>query len=111
MVGVSSAVNLLRGQYWPLIKSRQTIMLTTTGLGLIVAVLVRAWRKRMEEPAIFRLARWLGAVLLLEALFQVIILVFGLLVPLLIVYTVVAALLWALLVALMVRTGLHATLT
>ena len=89
-----------------LIGNLLRLVLSAAGFVIILIVLVSAWRDRKEHPSIFNIARWLGATLVLEIIFQVCILVFGLLQPLLIIYTVVAAALWALLVALMVRTGL-----
>jgi heme A synthase len=77
------------------------------GIGLVIAVLVLAWRNKQEHPTIFQLARWLGLAALIEAFFQMLLLGFGHQVPLLIVYTVTAAVFWALLVALVVRVGLE----
>ena len=77
------------------------------GFGLVIAVLVLAWRNKQEHPAIFQLARWLGFAALIEALIQMLLLGFGHQVLLLIVYTVTAAVFWVLLVALVVRVGLE----
>ncbi len=78
------------------------------GIGLIVATLVQVWRSRQEHPAIFGIARWVLAAFLLEALLQVLLLIFGFKIPLLVPYTVTAALLWGLLVALGISIGLEA---
>ncbi|HEX9090229.1 MAG TPA: COX15/CtaA family protein [Anaerolineales bacterium] len=94
-----------------LIGSLLRLVLFAVGFVIILIVLGSTWRDRKEHPSIFNIARWLGLALVLEVIFQVLVLVFGLLQPLLIVYTVVAAALWALLVALMVRTGLTSPLT
>jgi cytochrome c oxidase assembly protein subunit 15 len=81
-------------------------ILSLAGIALVVAVLLLAWRKKQDQPVIFHLGRWVGITALIEALFQLLLLVFGHQVSLLIVYTVTAAVFWALLVALMVRAGL-----
>jgi cytochrome c oxidase assembly protein subunit 15 len=78
------------------------------GIGLIVATLVQVWRSRQERPAMFGIARWVLAAFLLEALLQVLLLIFGFKIPLLVPYTVTAALLWGLLVALGISIGLEA---
>jgi len=64
------------------------------GIWLIVATLVQVWRSRQERPAIFGIARWVLAAFLLEALLQVLLLIFGFKIPLLVPYTVTAALRW-----------------
>ena len=79
------------------------------GIGLIIATLVQAWRNRQEHPAIFNMARWVLAAFLLEALLQVLLLIFGFKIPLLVPYTVTAALFWGLLVALGTSMGLEAS--
>ncbi len=76
------------------------LVISAVGLGLIVLLLVRAWRQRQEQPGVFRLARWALAAVLLEAVLQVLLLAFGLKVGLLVPYTITMALLWGLLVAL-----------
>ena len=81
-------------------------ILSLAGIVLLIAVLLLAWRNRLERLALFKQAAWLGVVALLEALVQVLLLVFGHQVSLLIVYTVTAAVFWALLVTLLVRAGL-----
>lgn len=83
------------------------LIFSIAGIGMVIAVLVQAWRTMGDKPAIYQMARWVGAAFLFEALIQVLLLVFGLPVSLLIVYTVTAAMFWALLVALLVRTGLE----
>jgi cytochrome c oxidase assembly protein subunit 15 len=77
------------------------------GIGLIIATLVQVWRSRQERPAIFNMARWVLAAFLLEALLQVLLLIFGFKIPLLLPYTVTAALFWGLLVALGTTIGLE----
>lgn len=77
------------------------------GIGLVITVLVLAWRNRQVQPTLYRLARWLGFAVLIESLVQVLLLWIGHQLPLLIVYTVTAAVFWALLVALMVCASLE----
>ncbi len=77
------------------------------GILLIIATLVQTWRNRQKQPSVFRIARWVLAAFLLEALLQVLLLIFGFKIPLLVPYTVSAALFWGLLVALGVRLGLE----
>ena len=89
-----------------LIGSLLRLVLSVAGFVIILIVLVSAWHDRKEHPSIFSIARWLSLTLVLEVIFQVLVLVLGLQQPLLIIYTVAAAALWALLVSLMVRTGL-----
>jgi len=81
--------------------------LSLVGIVLVVAVLLQAWRKKVDQPAVFQLARWLGMITLLEALVQVFLLVFGYQVSLMIIYSVTAAVFWALLVAVLVRASLY----
>ncbi len=75
---------------------------------MIIGLLWQAWRQRAERPGVYRIARWVGFILLLEAILQVMVLVLGLLTPLLIIYTIFAALAWALMVALLIQTALQA---
>ena len=81
-------------------------ILSIAGIGLVMVVLVQAWRFRKDRPDVFRFARWVGIAFLLESLTQLLLLVFGMLIYPLVVYTVTAAVFWALLVALLVRTGM-----
>jgi cytochrome c oxidase assembly protein subunit 15 len=83
------------------------ILLSMIGIGLVIGVLVQAWRGRGERPDSFRYARWLGIAFLFEALTQLLLLVFGDVIYLLVVYTITAAVFWGLLVALCVRTGME----
>ena len=76
------------------------------GILLIIATLVQVWRGRQERPNLYQIARWVLAAFLLEALLQVLLLIFGFKIPLLVPYTVTAALFWGLLVALGVSVGL-----
>jgi heme a synthase len=86
-----------------------SLRLIFSGIGilLIATLLVMIWRSRRERPAVFRRARWVLAAFLLEALVQVLLLIFGFMVPLLVVYTVTAAAFWGLLVALGVGISLE----
>jgi heme a synthase len=77
------------------------------GIVLIIVTLVQIWHSRQEHPAVFGMARWVLAAFLLEALLQVLLLIFGFKIPLLVPYTVTAALLWGLLVALGTSIGLE----
>ena len=166
MKSLASSTKLLREQYWPLIKSRQSVrmafgsplarlifatvgviyivlvsgvlvagkgsisaclgwpvyspelirldahaagnilrlVLSIAGIGLVGAVLWQAWRKRNENPAVYKSAGWVLAAFLLETLVQVLLLVFGFKVALLVPYTLIAAGFWGALVALGVRT-------
>ncbi len=83
------------------------LSLSLVGVGMLVLVLVQAWRKKGEQPGVFRTARWVGLAVILETLAQTLLQVFGLQTALLVVYTVVAAALWALQVALLIRAGLQ----
>jgi cytochrome c oxidase assembly protein subunit 15 len=84
---------------------RQVVSLI--GIGLILFVLIFAWRNRQSHPAIFPLVNWVGLAFLSEMLLQILILIFGHLVGLLVAYTVIMAALWGLLVAFTVRLGLE----
>ncbi len=86
-------------------------ILSLAAIVLLIAVLLVAWRNRLERLTLFKHAAWLGAVVLLEALVQVLLLIFGHPVSLLIVYTVTAAVFWALLVTLLIRAGLDESLS
>jgi cytochrome c oxidase assembly protein subunit 15 len=81
-------------------------IISLAGIALLIAVLLLAWRNRLERPALFKQAAWIGVVALLEALVQVLLLFFGHQVSILIAYTVIAAVFWALLVMLLIRVGL-----
>ncbi len=82
------------------------IAFSIAGIFLVITVLANIWRWKVERPEIYRLARWLGLALLIEASVQILLLIFALPVSLLLIYTVTAAAFWALLVALLVRIGL-----
>jgi heme A synthase len=82
------------------------LVVSGAGIVMMLAVLVQARHARAGQPELFGIARWLGVAVALEALTQVLLLVFGSPTPLLVVYTVTMAALWGLLVALAVRTGL-----
>ena len=77
------------------------------GILLLIAVMLQAWRSRLQRPAVFRAAVWVGAAFLLEALVQVLILVWGFQPPLLMIYTVDMAACWGLLLVLGVKTGIE----
>jgi hypothetical protein len=81
-------------------------IISLAGIALLIAMLLLAWRNRLERPALFKQAAWIGVVALLEALVQVLLLFFGHQVSILIAYTVIAAVFWALLVMLLIRVGL-----
>jgi cytochrome c oxidase assembly protein subunit 15 len=76
------------------------------GIVLLISVIVLAWRKKAERPMLFKYAVWLGLVALLEAVVQVLLLIFSHPVSLLVIYTITAAVFWALLVTLLVHSGL-----
>jgi len=84
------------------------LLASLAGIGLLIALLVQALRAGRQRPAIRRSARLLLAVVLLEAVLQILLLVFGFETGLLIAYTVTMAILWGLLVALTVGAGLGA---
>ena len=83
------------------------LALSGIGILLMIVTFVQAWRRRREQPAVFRSARWVLAAFLLEALVQVLLLIFGFKISLLVIYTVSAALFWGLLVALGASVGLE----
>jgi heme A synthase len=83
------------------------LSVSVIGILLISATLVQVWRSRQERPELTRIAGWMLAAFLLEALLQVMLLIFGFKIPLLVPYTVTAALFWGLLVALGARAGLE----
>jgi cytochrome c oxidase assembly protein subunit 15 len=76
------------------------LIFSIIGIVLIITMLVQVWRSRRERPAIFRAARWVLATFLLEALLQVLLLIFGFKISLLVPYTITAAIFWGTLVAL-----------
>ena len=76
------------------------------GIFLILNLFIRIWKKRQALPELFRTARWVMAAFLVEALLQVLLLIFGFKMALLIPYTVTAAVFWGLLVVLVVKAGL-----
>ena len=76
---------------------------------MIAWMLVQTWRGP-RRPAVVRLAAWLLVTCLLEALLQVLMLLFGFKVVLLVPYTLTAAAFWGLLVALLAQADLDASL-
>jgi cytochrome c oxidase assembly protein subunit 15 len=76
------------------------LALSILGLGLLLALLWQAWRTKNEHVQAFKYAGWLLAAFLMEALLQILLLIFGFKVALLVPYTLSAALLWGALVAL-----------
>jgi heme a synthase len=76
------------------------LFLSAIGIGLIITVLVQAWRSRQTSPAIFRMACWVGAVFLFLVLLQVLMLVVGIKTSLMIPHTVGTAVFWGLLLVL-----------
>lgn len=89
-----------------LLKTSRMI-LSLVGIGLIFALLYRSWRARQTQPTAYRIARWVGILLVIEALFQVLLLIFAFPVYLLIGYTITMAAFWAMLVSLLVQLGLQ----
>jgi heme a synthase len=81
------------------------LALSVVGAGMIVGVVVQAWRSRVERPEVYRFARRVGIAFLVEALVQVLTLAFRAPTILLVAYTITAAAFWGLLVALLVRSG------
>ncbi len=80
--------------------------LSFIGIVLIMALLVQSWRARKTRRSAYILARWVGALFLLEALLQVFLLVIDLPDTLLIPYTITMAGFWAMLVALLIVIGI-----
>lgn len=76
------------------------LLLSIAGIGLIITVLVQAWRSRQNSPAIFHTACWVGAVFLFLVFLQVLMLVVGIKTPLMIAYTIGTAAFWGLLLRL-----------
>jgi heme a synthase len=83
------------------------LIVSAIGIALLVTMFVQVWRDRRQRPDIFRIGCWVLAAVVLEALVQALLLVFGFKVSLLVVYTVSAALFWGLLVALGVCIGME----
>jgi cytochrome c oxidase assembly protein subunit 15 len=76
------------------------LLLSVVGIGLILTVLVQAWRSRRESPVIFHTACWLGAIFLFMTLLQGLMLVVGIQTALMIAYTAGTAAFWGLLLLL-----------
>jgi hypothetical protein len=68
--------------------------------------MLQALRTKMHSPRVYRLAQWAGLIFLIEALIQVLLVVFDLPLFLLIGYTVLTAALWGVWIALCIRIGL-----
>lgn len=85
------------------------LVLSVIGIFMIASMLVQTWRRRMKRPEVFRTARWVMGFFLLEAILQILLLIFGFKVAILIPYTVTGAFFWGALVALAVRVGLEKT--
>jgi heme A synthase len=76
------------------------LLFSVVGIGLIITVLVQAWRSRRNSPAIFHTACWVGAAFLFEVLVQWLMLVVGIKTSLMVAYTVGTAAFWGLLLVL-----------
>ena len=83
------------------------LIISVGAVGLILAVLVQAWRGRVARPRVYGMARWVLAAFLLEALLQAALLVFGFKLGLLIPYTITMAFLWGTLAALTAEAALE----
>jgi cytochrome c oxidase assembly protein subunit 15 len=83
---------------------RRLLALLTTGL--LVAVVVQAWRTQRRHPALVRVATVLGALFLAETLVGALLAPTGDPAALLVLYVALAAALWALSVVLAVAAGL-----
>ena len=83
------------------------LALSVVGISMILALLAQAWFQREQRPATYRAGRWTAAAFLVEAVVQMLILVFGPTVYLLVPYTVTASVFWALLVATVISAGLE----
>jgi cytochrome c oxidase assembly protein subunit 15 len=86
-------------------------ILSIAGIGMVIGVLVQAWRHRKDRPDVYRFARWMGIAFLFEALIQLLLITFRLPIYLLVVYTITAAVFWALMLALLARTGMEEKFT
>jgi cytochrome c oxidase assembly protein subunit 15 len=80
---------------------------SVVGVGMLALVWLQARGRRERRPGVYRAARRAGAVFLLEAVLQALLLVFGLTVYLRVAYTVTAGAFWGLLVAFVVTVGLE----
>lgn len=85
------------------------LLISVIGIGLIITVLIQAWRSRRNSPAIFHTACWVGAIFLFEVLVQGLILVVGMKTSLLVAYTVGTAGFWGLLLLLGVNAAKDTT--
>jgi cytochrome c oxidase assembly protein subunit 15 len=83
------------------------LLLSVVAIALVISILFQLWRNRKDRPEITKFGRWVGFAFLLEIIFQVLLLIFGLQVYLLVPYTVIAAAFWALIVCLLARVGLE----
>jgi heme A synthase len=84
------------------------LVLSLIGIVLVLALLVEAWRQRLVNPAIQRMAYWVGIIVFVEAVLQILILIFNFPISLLVGYTVTTAVFWATLVAMWGKIGLEA---
>jgi cytochrome c oxidase assembly protein subunit 15 len=82
------------------------LLFSVVGIGLIITVLVQAWRSRRNSPAIFHAACWVGAAFLFEVLVQAVIMVVGIKTSLMVAYTVGTAAFWGLLLVLGVNAAI-----
>lgn len=83
------------------------LILSAVGLGLIGAVIWKVLHDRGRHPKVFVSACWLLVAVILEALVQALLLVFGFKVALLVPYTLIAAGLWGAVTAFGVSAGLE----
>jgi heme A synthase len=83
------------------------LILSLAGIVLVLVVLITSWRARVTQPRVYATARWVGVFFLVEAILQILLLVFNLPVSLLIPYTITMTVFWAMLVALLVTVGLE----
>jgi heme A synthase len=96
---------LFRADLHLLVKTLRWL-LSIAGIVLMVMVMLQALRTKMHSPRVYRLAQWAGLIFLIEALIQVLLVVFDLPLFLLIGYTVLTAAFWGVWIALCIRIGL-----
>jgi heme A synthase len=77
------------------------LLLSVIGIGLVIAVLVQAWRTRLERTAIFHAAGRVGILFLFLVLLQALMLVTGFNLTLRLAYSVGTAVFWGLLLVLL----------
>jgi heme A synthase len=119
---VADEGSLVRCLGWPLVSARwlrgdlrgglqAARWLLSLGAGLlVVALVVRAWRRPRRHPAVRRAATATGLALLAETLVGALLPLVDFALPLLVAYIALAAALWALLVVVVVLAGLEGAL-